>query len=49
MTNERDQDLKSWAADWQAAPYNVESAEQIRHYVRKFLPDMLGGRLHLWL
>jgi hypothetical protein len=35
MTKERDQDLKSWAADWQAAPYNVESAEQIRHYVKR--------------
>jgi ribonuclease Z len=22
---------------------------QIRHYVQKALPDMLGGRLHLWL
>ena len=35
MTNEHDQDLKSWAADWQAAPYDQESAEQIRHYVSK--------------
>ena len=35
MTSERDQDLKSWAEDWQAAPYNVESAEQIRHYVKR--------------
>lgn len=24
-------------------------ARQIRHYVEKALPDMLGGRLHLWL
>jgi ribonuclease Z len=23
--------------------------KQIRHYVRRALPDMLGGRLHLWL
>lgn len=22
---------------------------QIRHYVKKLLPDLLGGRLHLWL
>jgi len=22
---------------------------QIRHHVEKVLPDMLGGRLHLWL
>lgn len=24
-------------------------AKQVRHYVQKALPDMLGGRLHLWL
>jgi hypothetical protein len=35
MTSEHDRDLKSWAADWQAAPYNVESAEQIRQYVKR--------------
>jgi ribonuclease Z len=23
--------------------------KQIVHYVKKSLPDMLGGRLHLWL
>jgi len=23
--------------------------KQVRHYVKKALPDMLGGRLHLWL
>jgi ribonuclease Z len=23
--------------------------KQIKHYVRKALPEMLGGRLHLWL
>jgi hypothetical protein len=35
MTNQHDQDLKSWAADWKAAPYDIESAEQIRHYVKR--------------
>ena len=35
MTKEHDQDLKSWAADWTAAPYDTESAEQIRHYVKR--------------
>jgi hypothetical protein len=35
MTSERDQDLKSWTADWQAAPHDAESAEQIRHYVKR--------------
>ena len=34
MTTDHD-DLKAWAADWQAAPDHQESAEQIRHYVRK--------------
>jgi ribonuclease Z len=24
-------------------------ANQVRHYVERALPDMLGGRLHLWL
>lgn len=24
-------------------------ADQVRHYVSRALPDMLGGRLHLWL
>ena len=23
--------------------------KQMQHFVRKALPDMLGGRLHLWL
>lgn len=35
MTSNDDRDLKQWTADWQAAPHNVESAEQIRHYVRQ--------------
>ena len=35
MTSERDQDLKAWTADWQAAPDNIESAEQIRRYVSR--------------
>jgi hypothetical protein len=35
MTPNDDRDLKKWAADWQAAPYDVETAEQIRHYVKK--------------
>ena len=34
MTTDPD-DLKTWAADWQAAPHHQESAEQIRHYVSK--------------
>jgi hypothetical protein len=35
MTANDDRDLKEWAGDWQAAPYNEESAEQIRHYVQR--------------
>jgi hypothetical protein len=35
MTSPDDRDLKAWAGDWQAAPYDVESAEQIRHYVKQ--------------
>ena len=35
MTIEPDQDLKTWTADWQASPSDIESAEQIRHYVGK--------------
>jgi hypothetical protein len=35
MTSNDDRDLKQWTADWQAAPYDVESAEQIRHYVKQ--------------
>jgi hypothetical protein len=35
MSTNNDADLKQWAADWQAAPYSVESAEQIRHYVKQ--------------
>lgn len=35
MTRNDDQDLKEWAADWQAAPPDPESAERIRHYVKK--------------
>jgi len=35
MTANDDLDLKQWTADWQAAPYDVESAEQIRHYVKQ--------------
>jgi hypothetical protein len=35
MNTDNDVDLKQWAADWQAAPDNVESAEQIRHYVKQ--------------
>ena len=34
MTTDHD-DLKAWAAEWQAAPHDQESAEQIRHYVSK--------------
>lgn len=33
MTSPDDLDLEKWARDWQAAPYDIESAEQIRHYV----------------
>jgi len=35
MTSDDDRDLKQWTADWQAAPESVESAEQIRHYVKQ--------------
>ena len=35
MTSNNDRDLKQWAADWQAAPAAVESAEQIRRYVKQ--------------
>lgn len=35
MNTDNDVDLKQWAADWQAAPYDAESAEQIRHYVKQ--------------
>lgn len=35
MTPNDDLELRKWAADWQAAEPNVESAEQIRHYVKK--------------
>jgi hypothetical protein len=35
MTPNDDLDFKEWAGDWQAAPYDKESAEQIRHYVRQ--------------
>jgi hypothetical protein len=35
MTPNDDRDLKEWSADWQAAPYDSESAEQIRHYVKQ--------------
>lgn len=35
MNADNDVDLKQWAADWQAAPYDVEAAEQIRHYVKQ--------------
>jgi hypothetical protein len=34
MNTNDDLELKKWAADWQAAPYDIESAEQIRHYVK---------------
>jgi hypothetical protein len=35
MTGNDDLELKKWTADWQAAPPDAESAEQIRHYVKK--------------
>ena len=35
MSVNDDLELKKWAADWQAAEPNVESAEQISHYVKK--------------
>ena len=35
MNADDDVDLKEWVADWQAAPENIESAEQIRHYVKQ--------------
>jgi hypothetical protein len=35
MTTDQDDDLKAWAADWQAAPHHQDSAEQIRRYVSK--------------
>ena len=33
MTSNNDRDLEQWAADWQAAPDAVKSAEQIRRHV----------------
>jgi hypothetical protein len=35
MTTSDNLDLQQLATDWQAAPYDVESAEQIRHYVKR--------------
>ena len=35
MTSKQPVDLKEWVGDWQAAPYDAESAEQIRHYVKR--------------
>jgi hypothetical protein len=35
MTSKDPVDLKEWVGDWQAAPYDAESAEQIRHYVKQ--------------
>lgn len=35
MTSRDDRNLKQWTDDWQAAPYDVESAEQIGHYVKQ--------------
>jgi hypothetical protein len=35
MTADHDLDLKQWAADWQAAPADAASAEQIRRYVKR--------------
>jgi hypothetical protein len=35
MTSNNDRDLEQWAADWQAAPDHVESADQIRRYVKQ--------------
>lgn len=35
MTLNDDLELKKWAADWQAAPPDIESAERIRHYVKR--------------
>ena len=35
MTTNKDPDLKEWVDDWQAAPYDVEAAEQIQHYVKQ--------------
>jgi hypothetical protein len=35
MTPNDDIDLQQWAGDWQAAPYDVASAENIRQYVAR--------------
>lgn len=35
MTANNDHQLKQWTADWQAAPYDGESAERIRRYVKR--------------
>lgn len=35
MTANHDVDLKDLAGDWQAAPYDPASAEEIKHYVAK--------------
>ena len=43
MTSNDDRDLKEWTADWQAAAPGAESAEQIRHYVKR-----RGGLIWSW-
>ena len=35
MTSKDDLNLKQWTEDWQAAPYDAESAEEIGHYVKQ--------------
>lgn len=35
MTAEHDVDLKEWVGDWQAAPSDADSADEIRHYVKR--------------
>jgi hypothetical protein len=35
MNSDTDRDLTEWTADWHAAPYDAEKAEQIRHYVKR--------------
>ena len=43
MTSNDNRDLREWTADWQAAGPSADSAEQIRHYVKR-----RGGSIRSW-
>ena len=44
MNGNDDRELTQWAADWQAAEPDADSAEQIRHYVQR-----RGGLVWSWM